>query len=70
MPHQSYKTGSRHGVTPGLGLCMLTNLFAKGTNEYANKFLAGIKTLIGSVHAWEGRDENEALLGGKTAPFN
>ncbi len=44
---------------------MLTNLFLKGTNEYANKFSWNQVWLIGSLHAWEGRDENDALWGGK-----
>lgn len=45
--------------------CTLTKLLAKGTNEYANKFNSHQVQLIGSLHAWEGRDESEALWVGK-----
>lgn len=66
MPHQSYQNSGRRGVTPGLGLCMLTNLLLKEQmNEYANKFSWEQVGLIGSLHAWEARNENEALWRGK-----
>lgn len=62
VPHQSSRNHSRRGAALDLHA---NKALAKGTNEYANKFDSNQVQPIGSLHAWEGRDESEALWVGK-----